>query len=110
MSGLTKWTYRGSQKSPQIADWLQEIGLSQYIELFVGSDIDTSVLRDLTDQDLERIGISLGHRKKILRAIAELNQAGFSLGSARRSEAERRQLTVMIADLVGSTALSRRLD
>src|SRR6266566_1882337 len=94
----------------QIADWLQTIGLGQYTELFAGSDIDLTVLHDLTDQDLEKIGISLGHRKKILRAIAAVDKAGFSPDSARRTGAERRQLTVMIADLVGSTAISARLD
>ncbi len=56
----------------QIAEWLEKLGLSQYAQRFAENDIDSSVLRDLTDADLEKIGVSLGHRKKILRAIAEL--------------------------------------
>ena len=56
----------------QIADWLKTLGMSEYAERFIESDIDTSVLRDLTDQDLKELGVSLGHRRKMLRAIAEL--------------------------------------
>ena len=56
----------------QIADWLKKLGMSEYAERFAESDIDTSVLRDLTDQDLKELGVSLGHRRKMLRAIAEL--------------------------------------
>jgi class 3 adenylate cyclase len=74
------------------------------------NDIDASILRDLTNEDLEKIGVSLGHRKKMLRAIAELDEAACAPEPARRHEAERRQLTVMFADLVGSTVMSTRLD
>jgi hypothetical protein len=56
----------------QIADRLKTLGMSEYTERFAESDIDTSVLRDLTDQDLKELGVSLGHRRKMLRAIAEL--------------------------------------
>ena len=56
----------------QITDWLKQLGMSEYAERFVESDVDTSVLRDLTDQDLKELGVSLGHRRKMLRAIAEL--------------------------------------
>lgn len=94
----------------QIADWLNSLGLVQYAQRFAENDIDPSVLRDLTDQDLEKIGVSLGHRKKILRAIAELDEGGPRSVPMPRMEAERRQVTVMFADLVGSTALSTRLD
>src|SRR6516164_10826786 len=59
----------------QIADWLKQLGMSEYAERFVESDIDTSVLRDLTDQDLKELGVSLGHRRKMLRAIGELSGA-----------------------------------
>ncbi|WP_439400321.1 AAA family ATPase (plasmid) [Bradyrhizobium sp. PMVTL-01] len=92
----------------QIADWLNTLGLGQYAQRFAEHDIDPSVLRDLTDRDLEKIGVSLGHRRKILRAIAEFDE--IRLRPAPRIEPERRQLTVMFADLVGSTALSTRLD
>ncbi|OKO78272.1 adenylate/guanylate cyclase domain-containing protein [Bradyrhizobium sp. AS23.2] len=94
----------------QIAEWLEKLGLGQYAQRFAENDIDPSVLRDLTDHDLEKIGVSLGHRRKILRAIAELEEAGPRPAPSPRTEAERRQLTVMFADLVGSTALSTRLD
>src|SRR5215471_7859146 len=98
----------------RVADWLNKVGLGQYAQLFADNAIDTSVLRLLTDQDLQQIGVALGHRKKILRAIAELDEAGLGLQPAPqpapRNDAERRQLTVMFADLVGSTALSTNLD
>jgi SAM domain (Sterile alpha motif) len=58
---------------PEIADWLKTLGMSEYAERFTESDIDTFVLRDLTDQDLKELGVSLGHRRKMLRAIAELS-------------------------------------
>ena len=56
----------------QIADWLKTLGLEQYAQRFAENDIDVSVLRHLTDADLEKIGVSLGHRRKMLAAIAEL--------------------------------------
>jgi class 3 adenylate cyclase/tetratricopeptide (TPR) repeat protein len=91
-----------------IADWLDVLGLGQYAQRFADNDIDASILRDLTDADLEKIGVSLGHRKRMLRAIAELDEA--ALSAERPDEAQRRQLTVMFCDLVGSTPLSTRLD
>src|SRR5215472_1218097 len=100
----------------QIADWLKTLGMSEYAECFAENDIDTSVLRDLTDQDLKELGVSLGHRRKMLRAIAELScVAPMSPQSALtepkpEDTAERRQVTVMFSDLVGSTALSVRMD
>src|ERR1700751_3989496 len=94
----------------EIADWLNTLGLLQYAQRFAENDIDPSVLRDLTDADLEKIGVSLGHRKKMLRAIAELNGTRARPVRAPWTAAERRQLTVMFADLVGSTALSTKLD
>src|SRR5271154_4208345 len=100
----------------QIADWLEKLGMSVYAQRFAESDIDTSVLRDLTDQDLKELGVSLGHRRKMLRAIAELEGAAAASPPPASTElkaqetAERRQVTVMFADLVGSTALSARMD
>jgi class 3 adenylate cyclase/tetratricopeptide (TPR) repeat protein len=99
----------------QIAIWLTSLGMGEYAQRFAENRIDASVLRDLTDQDLEKIGIPLGHRKKMLRAIAELGGAvlttpGAGTGSNQEDTAERRQLTLMLCDLVGSTALSARLD
>ena len=103
-----------------IADWLEKLGLSEYAQRFADNDIDFTILRDLTDQDLEKIGIaSLGHRRKILRAIGNLEPietrppAGAVEAPAvplPLESAERRQVTVMFSDLVGSTALSARMD
>src|SRR6516164_3568220 len=99
------------------AEWLESIGLAEYAQRFAEHAIDVSVLRDLTDQDLEALGVLLGHRRKMLRAIAELEVTSAIAPAApaakperRPSEAERRHLTVMFCDLVGSTALSTRLD
>jgi class 3 adenylate cyclase len=98
-----------------IAEWLASLGLGEYSQRFSDNAIDLSVIRDLTEQDLKDLGVLLGHRRKILRAIAELDPAALAPAetateSVPRDEAERRHLTVMICDLVGSTALSARLD
>ena len=101
----------------QIADWLEKLGMSEYAGRFAENRIDFSVLRDLTDQDLKDLGVVLGDRRKILRAISEL--AGAAPGTSQvhavteprpQDSAERRQVTVMFCDLVGSTALSARMD
>src|SRR6476660_8538568 len=94
----------------QIADWLEKLGLGQYALRFAENGIDFSVLPELTDEDFDRLGVLLGHRRKMLRVIAELNQAELVIEPVRRHDAERRHLTVMFCDLVGSTALSSRLD
>ena len=106
----------------QIADWLEKLGMSEYAECFARNDIDFTILSELTDQDLEKIGVaSLGHRRKLLRAIASLegvldnaSPSGKAAADARaatpKNIAERRQVTVMFSDLVGSTALSARMD
>src|SRR6516162_9059428 len=100
----------------QIVDWLQALGLGQYAQRFAANDITFVILPDLTDQDLEKIGVaSLGHRRQLLRAIAELKGApeprtAATAPVAPHDTAERRQVTVMFSDLVGSTALSARMD
>src|SRR5215469_9207464 len=99
----------------QIEDWLKKLGMAEYAQSFADNDIETSVLRDLTDQDLKDLGVSLGHRRKMLRAIAELSGPAAPQPTAvteltTQDFAERRQLTVMFCDLVGSTALSSKLD
>jgi class 3 adenylate cyclase/tetratricopeptide (TPR) repeat protein len=91
------------------------MGLSEYAQRFSDNAIELSVIRDLTEQDLKDLGVLLGHRRKILRAIAELDGLAPSpieraTAPPVRVEAERRHLTVMVCDLVGSTALSARLD
>jgi predicted ATPase/class 3 adenylate cyclase len=95
-----------------IADWLEKLGLSEYARRFAENDIDVSVLSHLTDQDLKELGVSLGHRRKILAAIAAgpPSLQPVLTGPTPQDTAERRHLTVMICDLVGSTALSARLD
>src|SRR3954468_6243626 len=95
-----------------IAEWLASIGLGEYAQRFSENAIDLSVVSDLTEQDLKDLGVLLGHRRKMLRAIGEL-QGGIARtpeagGKAARDGAERRQLTVMFCDLVGSSALSAR--
>src|SRR5690242_8652367 len=99
-----------TDKFRDIATWLQGLGMSDHAERFAENRIDLSVLHDLTDQDLKELGIVLGDRRKLLRAIAELGQNGTSKSSAFTGAAERRQLTVMFCDLVGSTSLSAQLD
>ena len=106
-----------------VAAWLRRLGLEQYAPAFRDNDVDGEVLPELTAEDLISIGVtSIGHRRKLLAAIAalaaeptrDLAQPAASATSAPisppTSEAERRQLTVMFCDLVGSTALSARLD
>src|SRR6516164_9359770 len=103
----------------QVADWLQKLGLGQYAQRFAENDISFSVLPDLTDQDLKEIGVSLGHRRQLLRAIMELKGSetvapkltNENIAPVEQQEtAERRQVTVMFSDLVGSTVLSGRMD
>ena len=98
-----------------VAEWLASIGLGEYAQRFTDNAIDLSVVRDLTEQDLMKLGVLLGHRRKMLRAIAELDEPHVPTTAVPdepvpRDEAERRQLTVMFCDLVGSTALAARLD
>jgi hypothetical protein len=98
--------------------WLEEIGLAQYADLFVKNDIDWEILPELTEHDLEKLGVSLGHRKKLIKAIqASCTAPQPSHQSVENgptptatASAERRHLTVLLCDLVGSTSLSTRLD
>ena len=109
----------------EIAVWLEAIGLGQYGRQFADNDVDFDALPLLTDQDLRELGVSLGHRRKLLAAIAALVSAPPAPQGAGRSapaavstlgqmpeqvSTERRQVTVMFCDLVGSTAMSARLD
>ena len=98
----------------QVADWLEKLDLGQYAQRFAENDIDFVLLTKLTDADLKELGVtSLGHRKRLLEAIAERAAAAPSPQSAEPKApdtAERRQVTVMFSDLVGSTALSGRMD
>src|SRR5262245_47572649 len=102
-----------------VSEWLASLGLSEYADRFAEHRIDFSILRDLTDRDLkEELGILLlGDRRRLLRAIANLGAADSTTSqlvpeseTSPQDEAERRQVTVMFADLVGSTALSTGMD
>ncbi len=103
----------------EIDKWLEGLGLSKYSALFAENEVDLEVLPDLTEQDLKDLAIPLGQRKKLLKAIAALSEDADKVGHVAEpaaasppahAEAERRQLTVMFCDLVGSTELSERLD
>jgi class 3 adenylate cyclase/predicted ATPase len=115
----------------QIADWLKKLGMSEYVQRFADNAIDFSVLPDLTDQDLEKLGVLLGHRRKLLRAIAALDgtpaatstppppitkaipgaiPAQVATASIAETAGERRHVTVMFCDLVDSTGIAARLD
>ena len=109
----------------RVSAWLESLGLGIYRESFQHNAISWDVLPELKEDDLEVLGVLLGHRKTLLRAIAQLSPSaeGTGLGSIpiavspetlpvtpERDQAERRQLTVLFCDLVDSTALSRRLD
>src|SRR6516162_5143046 len=115
----------------QIADWLEKLGMSEYAGRFAENRIDFSVLRDLTDQDLKDLGVVLGDRRKMLRAIAALGGSTALTGPApspiipgpasaaappaistaiEAAPGERRYLTVMFCDLVGSTGIAAQLD
>jgi class 3 adenylate cyclase/predicted ATPase len=113
----------------EIADWLEELGMSEYAERFAENDIDISVLPHLSDQDLKELGVSLGHRRKMLVAIAKRDDTSiaeapvFPPGShkprpleastpmpAPEAAGERRHVTVMFCDLVDSTGIAAKLD
>ena len=120
-----------------VREWLESLGLAQYADQFEAEDIDLDVMPSMSESDLEKLGLSMGHRKRLLKAIAGLNDAEALSASAAVSAAEtpsspvaaysdvsavtseispaprateRRQITVMFCDMVGSTALSEQLD
>ena len=120
----------------QIADWLQKLGMSEYTQRFAENGVSVAALRYLTDQDLKDIGVLLGHRRIMLAAISELAgptaatpfvpqrsshkpqdpaehaapTAPPPISAAAEAAGERRYLTVMFCDLVGSTGISAQLD
>jgi class 3 adenylate cyclase len=104
-----------------IAKWLERLGLGKYTTVFAENDIEFRALRHLTDEDLKSLGISLGHRRILLAAIAELpstypEDTGDEFRQPPGADAtsahlpDRRQVTVLFSDLVGSTELAHRLD
>ena len=100
-----------------VAVWLRNLGLQQYEAVFRENDIDAEAVGDLTDADLEKLGVTLGHRKRLLKAIVSLgatepapkptSPAPLTLST---DAAERRPITVMFCDLVGSTSIAAKLD
>src|SRR5688500_12970560 len=114
-------TPRGTADKVRIARWLKRHGLAQYARAFKEHNIGFDVLPGLGDEDLKELGVPLGDRKRLLKAIADLRvaleSAGDGLTSAgargppiRGRDPERRQLTLLFCDLVASTELSARLD
>ena len=100
-----------------VGDWLRSLGLGQHEALFRENEIDAEVLPELTEADLEKIGVPLGHRKRLLKAIANLGAVEAPAKptispptASSREVAERRPITVMFCDLVGSTSLAAKLD
>lgn len=99
-----------------LAGWLDQVGLSKLEPVFRDNSIDLDIVRSLTDADLKELGLALGDRKRVMAAIAAMDKLPPRASSPSgpvpqaRGEAERRQLTVMFVDLVGSTELSRQLD
>lgn len=103
-----------------VTDWLESLGLGRYARAFADSDVTLSDLPHLTDEDLKELGLTLGPRRRLQAAIRALNEGGQTVGGMKdeippagppvAAEAERRQLTVLFCDLVGSTVLSSRLD
>jgi class 3 adenylate cyclase len=95
--------------------WLERLELGQYAQVMADNDVDLDILQHLTDEDLKELGLSLGHRRKLLAALkevppAEAAKAPPDAPEASSEDAERRQLTVMFCDLAGSTELSQKLD
>ena len=99
-----------------IRAWLAELGLAKYAEAFSSNAIDVDIVRELTEADLKDLGVeAMGDRKRLLRAIASLATANVpsvvpTTAPPSPTDAERRQITVLFCDLVGSTALASRLD
>ncbi len=101
----------------QVADWLKQLGMSEYAQRFADNGIDTALVGGLSDQDLKELGVSLGHRRKMRAAFRELagaapvtSEPAFGTEPKPQGAAERRHVTVLFSDLVGSTALSARID
>ena len=105
-----------------LSGWLRDLGLEHFEPVFAENGVDLDALPLINESELEKLGLRLGHRKKLLKAIAGLNgrdgstvtvspdRAALSAQSSPSVDAERRQLTVLFCDLVGSTELSRQLD
>ncbi len=113
--------------SDDVAKWLEELGLDRYVKVFVENDVDTRALPELTEADLRELGVSLGHRRVLLKAIATLSEgeqdladhtatpapiseSDMSLAAWERHPGERKPVTMLFADITDSTALTEKLD
>src|SRR5689334_11842300 len=97
---LSAGTDGRGQMSKELDAWLSKLSLEQYAPAFRTNAIDMAVLADLTDMDLIELGVGpLGHRKRLLSAIASLRQSGFEATPSMRAQAERRQVSVLFCDV-----------
>jgi hypothetical protein len=104
---------QGTDGMSGLRGWLRDNKLEQYADAFEANDIDLDILAELSDGDLEQLGVSLGNRRRLLKAIAgRIAPVAPLIPSEPEAsgDAERRQVTVLFADMVGSTALSRKID
>jgi class 3 adenylate cyclase len=100
-------------RTMDVGSWLRSLGLGQYEAAFRDNAVDAEVLFELSDSDLAQLGVLLGHRKRLLKAIAELGSADKIApppSPAQSTTAERRPITVMFCDLAGSTSIAAKLD
>jgi class 3 adenylate cyclase/predicted ATPase/ABC-type transport system involved in cytochrome c biogenesis ATPase subunit len=115
------WNLQPGRQMDEMKRWLEGLSLGQYAQSFAANDVDFDVLPDLTEAELERLGVSLGHRKRLRRFIAagaprvgklppSLAAPLVAMRPATEPQPEKRQVTVMFCDLVGSTEMSARLD
>ncbi|MCZ6858045.1 MAG: hypothetical protein O7F70_08610, partial [Gemmatimonadetes bacterium] len=113
--------------SDEFANWLKELGLGRYAEVFVENDVDLHTIPELTEDDLKELGLSLGHRRTMQKAVKSLSRNGHhppelpvksspppdsdaSLAAWERHPGERKPVTMLFADITGSTALTETLD
>ena len=102
----------------RISEWLRGLGLERHADAFEAQEIDLEALPELSDEDLKDMGLPIGPRRKVLKAIRELGSEPRPIDQTHVApavtdhslKAERRQITVMFCDLVGSTALTAKLD
>jgi class 3 adenylate cyclase len=98
----------------ELREWLPRHNLEQYADALEANDIGMDILPELSERDLEQLGLSLGNRRRLLKAVAgraaEAASPQQESPAQAAAEAERRQVTVLFCDMVGSTALSNAID